>query len=467
MSLFTERRLPAREKRLFTFSAYQGTTASLLEEFEKTEKRSMIRTLSQASSDDILEALRMLVPLQGAAVVVHGALGCAVGADFVAESSWYSTNLHERDTILGGDAKLRETLIRAYREQKPAVLFILGTPVVAINNDDVNSVIMELEEELSLPLIFIESDGFKSRIAINGIDLALHGIGRYFAATKKTRTDTQSAGENTINLISTNENKRGIASLVKLLESLGAGVQAAPHFVPLHEVSKIGNAHASIAINDSRAGIFLRGLEEESGVPAVKSETPLGPSSSSAWLLAAGKALGVEDKARALVEAELEKWKIIAAEKPLAGARIFIQLGAEEAAEAALFLKELGASITGISADSVDETNIPTLKRLSQETFIHVGHEQSFELANIFSKDKPDFFIARNAVWAASYGVLPVPVKDQILYGYEGAAELLQSIQKARRGRRFAAYLTAHARPLYKDTWLKKSSNWYIKVEVK
>ncbi|MDR1956530.1 MAG: nitrogenase component 1 [Treponema sp.] len=469
MPAFLENTVISREKRFFTLSAYQGKIRDLQNEWTVPEPHQRIRTLSQANSDDILEALRLLSTIPEAVVVIHGVIGCGAAClDFYQGSSgvWYSTALHERDTILGGDEKLRRVLERAYREQHPRAIFIVGTPVVAINNDDINSVILELEAEFDTRIISIPSDGFKSKVAVNGIDIVLHAIGKYLVDTPTG--GNAAPGEDFVNLIAVSENRRGVDALVRLLTSIGCNAHGIPRFSPLSRIARAGEAKASIAINDSRADVFLRGLAEKTGVVFAESRTPVGITATSAWLLTLGKLIHREEAAQERINTETKKWRPVFSKKPLAGKRFFISLPAEEAAETALFLEALGADITGISIDAADETNREALTRLSGDLFVHVGNGQPFELANMVSKDPPDFYITGNgsAAWALEFGVLPVALEYQTLYGYEGAAELLQSIQAAGTRRGFADYLFANPRHPYKASWLKKNANWHIKQEV-
>jgi nitrogenase molybdenum-iron protein alpha chain len=470
MAIFAERNMISRERRLATLSAFQGSRQALLEELSRPEPRQMIRTLTQANPDDILEALGLLSAISEAVTVVHGVAGCAAaGLGFYrgGSSTWYSTALNEQDTILGGDRKLRATLERAWRDHRPRAIFILGTPVVAINNDDINSVIMELEEEYDTRIISIPTDGFKSKAGVNGIDIALHGIGKHLVGADTGEGPDRIPGE-FINLIAVSENRHGVDGLSALIESLGVGANVIPRYSSVSRIAQAGAAKATIAVNDSRADVFLQGLPEKTGAASLRSRTPIGPKAVSEWLLTAAKAANREDAAAAIVERETKAWEPRFAEKPLAGKKVFLVLPTEEAAETALFLRDLGAEIIGISVDSADGTNVGALERLPADLFVHVGNGQPFELANIIGKNRPDFFVAgRDAAWAAGFGVLPISVERQALYGYAGAEELLRSMLTAEKLRGFGDYLFANGQHPYKEAWLKKSANWHLKLEVK
>ena len=147
-----------------------------------TEIRQKIRTFSQISYDEILFAVRAVSKIEQSAIIVHGSIGCsASGIYFNQEKNihWYSTNLNERDTILGGDEKLRKAVVRACEEQNPEVVFIVGSPVVAINNDDINAIILELEAELNVMIISIYTDGFKTKAPVGGYDIVSHSLLRH------------------------------------------------------------------------------------------------------------------------------------------------------------------------------------------------------------------------------------------------------------------------------------------------
>jgi nitrogenase molybdenum-iron protein alpha chain len=476
MAIFDERSVSARETRLGTLTAFQGEASALRAELKNDAQVQIIRTLTQAGRDDILSALDLLATLRDAALVVHGVAGCAAGAlafyrdgreAAFYDGVWWTTALDERDTILGGDEKLRETVLRVFREQHPKAIFIIGTPAVAINNDDINSVVLELTDELAIPVISIKTDGFKSKNAVNGLDTALHAIGKHLVGAGGAK-GAGAVSDVSVNLIAVSENRRGVDALAALIRALGAGARILPRYAAPEDIAGAGGALFSVAVNDSRSQVFLRGLAEKTGVTSIASGTPAGPRAVSDWLLTVGAALGCRERARILAETELNKWAGRFSEKPLAGRRVFVALGAGEAVEIALFLLELGAEITGISIDYADSSCFDALERLPDRLFVHVGNGQPYELAAIFAKNRPDYFIAgENAAWVTAFGIVPVPAGGQALYGYSGAEELFRTILAACRRQNLAAYIADGGPSIYKEGWLKKSANWHIKREAR
>ena len=153
----------------------------------------------------------------------------------------------------------------------------------------------------------------------------------------------------------------------------------------------------------------------------------------------------------------------------MARKKVFIDLEASAAVGLAAFIEELGGEVSGISISHVDSLNRDKLKTLPKEVFVAVGDGQPFELANILNKNKPDFYIggSEHVGLVASLGILPISVENKILYGYEGAVQLIRAILKLEKRTGFADYLAENTKLPYKEPWLKKSANWYIKQEVK
>ncbi|GEM_PF-276863 len=485
MGLLEDKRIISREKRVSAITAYQGINKVLQEDLSVTEIRQRIRTFSQGNKDEIIHALALLSRIKNAPVIIHGAVGCSTAELYYykenSEGIWYSTDLNERDTIMGGDEKLRKTIERVYYKYKPKVIFVVSTPVVAINNDDVNSVILELEEELDTKIISIYTDGFKTKAGISGIDIVLHSIARYIGKggsfseeeegaeeTENEEAGTEGAGA-FINLISITEQESGLKEITRLLEELQLQYNTIPQFASIDDIDKARFAKASIAVSDEEADVLLNGLYEKFSIPVIKSTVPIGLRGTGDWLTGLGKAIGIQDKVNKLIAKEEEKLKKYISKKPLAHKKVFINLEAPAAAGLAAFLEELGGEVTGVFISHVDNLNQDKLKALPKEVFVAIGDGQPFELANILLKNKPDFYIggSEHAGLAAGLGILPISLANKILYGYEGAVQLIQAIVKLEKRTGFVDYLAENTKIPYKESWLKKSANWYIKQEVK
>lgn len=467
--MLEEKKILTREKRTSAITAYQGTNKKLqdiLTDQESIQQR--IRTFSQDKKDEVYEALRLLTTIKDAVIIVHGTLGtAAVELSFVhLEKSpvWYSTNLDERDTILGSDEKLRKTVYRAYEKHHPKVIFIVGTSVVAINNDDINSVIIELEEELSIRILSIYTDGFKTKAEINGIDIVLHALGKYIVEEQEKLGQAD-----VVDVISVTESKKNLAGLQSLISELGISCNILPQSASIDQIRKAGKAYVALAVNEDEGDVFLQSLQEKTGVSVIRSRIPIGVKGTSSWFLDLAKAFHLSDKAAGLIAVQEKTFAAYVEEKPFLGKTVFIGLPTRAAVETAIFLQSLGFEITGLSIPYVDALNKDILSKLPEDLFIKIGEGQPFELANILADKKPDFYISTAGLtaWTASLGVIPISIENLTLYGYSGAHELIERLAEAEKSNGLAIYLHERSNFVYKQSWLKKSADWHIKQEVK
>lgn len=479
MGVLDERKLVAREKRNSTITAYYGQVESLREDLEVSEIRQRIRTFSQTTSDELIVALDLLSTIQDIAVVVHGATGCSAsmigyqfrnarqfkkdGAISSDRSTWYSTNLDERDTIMGGDEKLRVVIERAYYDHKPNVIFVVGTCVVAINNDDMTSVVLELQEELEIPIIVIDTDGFKSKAGINGSDIVLHGIGKYLISQNATNKQIRQ-----VNIISTTLNYKTKKELHRIFDKLGLKANVIPRYATIDEIQKVNKSIASMALNGEEAEVLLQGLEEI-GIPTITAQAPIGTPAISKWLNELGKHLEIQDEIEIFIREEEKNVQSYIASQPLKGEKVYIDLPASLATSIVELVEDLGGKVVGITIPFVDVSNQKCLKNLKKEAYIQVGNGQLFELANIFSKSQVTFYIAEkaNGDFVSKQGVIPIPIGNKNIFFYQGIKTFVNSIHRAKRSVSYTGYISEEAVNPYANTWTKKSTNWYIKQEVK
>src|ERR1039457_2674514 len=194
----------SREKRLDTLGAWLGPVSAASAEFAVEDINQSIRNFAQSSHDDLLYALRILASIKDSITIIHGPRGCAAAGLYheLAGSStrWVVTNLDERDTIMGADGKLRKAVTALHHRYHPAVIFIVANPVVAINNDDIQSVVEELYEDLDLPIVPIYVTGFASQSAVTGYDTMLHALLKYLSGNNRVAEKNES-----VNLLSVAE----------------------------------------------------------------------------------------------------------------------------------------------------------------------------------------------------------------------------------------------------------------------
>jgi nitrogenase molybdenum-iron protein alpha chain len=474
MALCDTRKALTREKRSGALSHFHGDLASLEEEICGAGVQQRVRTFSQSGPGEILYALRLLGGIEDAALIVHGAVGCAAsGAFFTAGAqaggaapAWYSTNLNERDTILGGEAKLREALLRAGKETSAKLIFIVGTPITAINNDEVNSLIEELQEELAPKIIYIDVNGFRTKNALSGYDTVFHAL------LKNLVEPRREVSTPFVNLLSSSENPRNLAAITELLRRLDISCNILPRFSSSRGICASGSALSSFSLNDSENEYMAAGLEESFNVPFVRTPVPIGTAATRTFLEKLALRCGKEAQAQKLIEEEERGAALWVSEKPLAGKRLFVEMDLHAAASFSACAGELGAQVSGMLIPSLDAGNLGKIKELAalpRTLPLLIGQGQQFEIANILAKHPADFYVgkAENAALAVRFGALPLVTDSLCFYGYAGIGELLRRIRQLEQGGGFFEFPQRESETRYTGEWLKKSGNWHVKVEVK
>lgn len=471
MSLLKQKSPKIREKSLNALSAYLGDVHTLVRDLGTESVNQRIRTFSQSTYDETIYALRLLNNIIDAVTVIHAPRGCGAVQLYLNSadgnnSRWAVTNLNERDTILGADAKLRETVVFLYRRYKPSIVFIVATPAVAINNDDIQSVVEELSEELEVRIVPVYSDGFKSKNAVTGYDVASHSLLKYLVGRN------QEVKGNFVNLLSVAENRHDLAEVERLLYDLGVRANTLPDTACLENFAKAPQAKFSISINGDYSNYLGKALESEYGVQFVQPSLPVGINGTYQWLSAIGEATGLKDAVDDLHALESGELKQLIEKADLKNTKVYINLSASVAFGVAALVEELGGEVVGVTVEHVDslhERQLTELLSRKPDLQLHVAHGQPFEETNILQRLKPDLYIGGfgQQVVAAKLGIPAVSLHNVGILGYTGVSRFVRLAAKALRNKAFVLQLAENSRLPYHDAWSQKSSNWYIKQEVK
>ncbi|MCR4830946.1 MAG: nitrogenase component 1 [Pseudobutyrivibrio sp.] len=463
MSSIDDRKALTREKRLSSLSHFHGTLEGLIDETSGEEIKQRIRTFSQIHDDETIYAFDVLSKIEDAAIIVNGSVGCGalgISQSNVKDFSWYSTNLVERDTILGGDDKLREAILRAYEEKHPKVILIIGTPVVAINNDDINSVILELEDEIGIPIISIYTDGFKTKTPVTGYDIVTHSLLKYLISKNVELKD------NFINIISFSEDIEDVAAIAEIFHELDIKFQVIPRFSSVEEIRRASRARASVVLNPEEGDYLARELEELYEIPYIETEAPIGFRGTKNFLLKIAAFLNIEQEVVDYIE-KVESELAQAVVKDVLGDRkIFIDASLSRVPAYARLFTNIGGEVVGFSSPFVDIENRKQLKRLDflqKNTVAIIGNGQQFEKANELSKNQIDFFFSENSgsSFATDEGAVVISTKNKVTYGFKGVEDIVNSIRKV-----IGFQNKYRQNSSYKDSWKKRSGNWYVKQEV-
>ncbi len=480
MGVRTQRTIPTREKRTAALSNYHGALGQLISD-TKGEIEQRLRTFSQAGNDEILYALAILATIRGASVVVHGSAGCSAAWKYfnrIQTAPIYTTGLNERNTILGGDDELRKTVRLALRHGAAAV-FIVGTPVTAISNDDVSSVILEVSEETDVPVVFINTDGFKSKTPVTGYDIVFHAFLRYLIRDKENLDSDHPLKTEFLNLISVSESIQDLTAITKLVSALGIRWHLLPLFSSVDGIRNASLADASIAVNRSEGHLLGEGLRDDFGVPYLEAGYPASLESVREFLIALGTAFKIEEKVSDFIQQQEESLQEEFSKQPLAGKSFFLELEVQAAKSITQLIISLGGTVTGYGFPYVDEKNRKELKDMESmlaDARVHVSDRitavvatgQPFEMVNALSKSKPDYYAGSGELSrvAAGLGIIPFYSGQFPLCGYNGIRTFIDMAVKLKSTGSDSLKAVDAASDYYREEWLKRRGDWYIKREV-
>jgi nitrogenase molybdenum-iron protein alpha/beta subunit len=458
-----------REKRVGAVGAWSGSVEAFAKEAALGDLEPRIRTYAQDLPSDVEHALELLRTIDGLAIVVHGPAGCAAALHGATKAAgpWLVTNLSERDSIMGSDAKLRKAIQEIHKTYAPKAIAVVSTPVVAINNDDIDSVTEELKDELSIPVVAVYTDGFRSKIGSTGQDVAVHSLIKHLLPLRRRAEGSH------VNLLAVEESRADVEEFQGLLSQLGVESVVFPRYASVGQAQKLSEAKISVAFDPDAAEYAGSALEDLYGIPFLKVPAPFGSKGTIDWFVALGAALGKSDEAVALVERESKRVQAtLEASDSFRGARVFVNLPPSQALAFGAVARELGLSIAGIKAPWAASRHARLVDELvvrAPETPILVGEGQPFEEVNLLGKLKPDLYITAGPapIHALRIGIPVVNLDEVQILGFSGLERLARAIERALANRSLSRFLSEGADEPYDPSWLKKSVHWYIKQEVK
>ena len=110
----------------------------------------------------------VLYPIADALHLVHGPIGCAAytwdirgalssGPEIHRLS--FSTDLHEKDIVFGGEPKLYKAVSELIDRYTPKAAFVYSTCIVGVIGDDIEAVCRRVSGEKRLPVIPVHAPG--------------------------------------------------------------------------------------------------------------------------------------------------------------------------------------------------------------------------------------------------------------------------------------------------------------------
>ncbi|HSM94207.1 MAG TPA: nitrogenase component 1 [Anaeromyxobacteraceae bacterium] len=454
-----------REKRAGAIAAYAGTAGRLALEAAGSALAPRVRTFAQDATNDLQRALELLRTIEGLGIVVHGPAGCAgtLHGDGPA-APWAVTGLDQRDSIMGGDGRLREAIRRLHAQRGPRAIVVLGTPVVAINGDELQTVTDELSEELGIPIAPILTDGFRSRIGATGHDVAVHGLLKHLLPQR------QAAAASRVNLLAVAEGAEEVQGLRRLLLEAGIESRTFPRGASVEGLREIVNAVLSVSVDPDESEYAGQALRQLRGVPYLSPPAPIGAAGTAAWLAAVGEAMGL-DVSEVAARQGARLAGAVARLAPHAGARVFVSLPAAQAFAVAGLVRELGLSVAGIGVPSIGPAHAGALRAVAAADPgipVLVGEGQAFEEVNLLRTLGAELLVSRGTapLHALRLGVPVLDLASVPVLGFDGLEGFAEAARRRLANPALARFFAGGREP-YLPGWLSKSTHWFIKHEVK
>jgi nitrogenase molybdenum-iron protein alpha chain len=483
MSIFSAApEVEVRERRLHSVITYNGTAKDL---YEKSKARSYSpcdRSFSQCSSCMGGQGAGVVAHIRDVAIVCHAPIGCdagTIGASLAARGTAFargqqpfelhvlSTNILEKDTIFGASEKLKSAIREADRRFKPKAIMVSTSCASGIIGEDIESVVDEMEEEMGYSIVPIYCEGFKSKIWSSGFDAVFHAV------LRKLVKPPEKKQEDLINVF----NFEGTDTFSPLLARMNLRVNYLVALSSLEQLEKISEAACSTTICETLSLYVASVLEEQYGVPEIKSASPYGIDWTDQWLRAIGKVTRREELAEKVIAEEQAKYRNELAElrEKLQGKRLYVVSGDSFAHNLANIGKSLGLELAGATSlhhdlhtDNPESVN--TLSALIETNGdipnFSVCNMQPYQVAKILIKLKPDLLVCRHMGLTGVGSKLGIPTLFEgdanYSIGYEGVVKMGRRIYEALQTKKLVENVSRHFELPYTDWWLNQEDPFYF-----
>jgi nitrogenase molybdenum-cofactor synthesis protein NifE len=359
----------------------------------------------------------VLYPIADALHLIHGPIGCAAytwdirgalssGPELHRLS--FSTDLHEKDVIFGGEPKLYKALTELINLYSPRAAFVYATCIVGVIGDDLEAVCKKVATKQNIPVIPVHSPGFQGtkkdgyRVACEALD-QLVGTGNRDVPLKSINIlgDFNLAGE--------------LWTLLDYYRKIGVHVNAT--ITGDGRVDDIRNAHKAglNVVQCSGSMMYLANvMNEKYNIPFIR-VSYFGAEDMSDALYDVARHFSDKEmmvKARDLVKMELGR--LIPALEPykriLTGKKAAIYVGgAFKAISLIKALRLLGMQTVVVGSQTGNADDYELIRKISDDGTIIVDDSNPAELVSFVKEKLPDIFIG---------GVKERPIANKLGLGF-------------------------------------------------
>ena len=384
----------------------------------------------------------VLYPIADALHLVHGPVGCAAytwdirgalssGPELHRISC--STDLREREIVLGGEKRLERSLRSLIARYLPRAAFVYATCVVGVIGDDVAAVCKRVEADVGIPVIAVQSEGFRGTKR-DGYSAATRALLQLIGTG-----DIDSVGPLSINLMG-DFNVAGESWIIK--EYFGRmGVEVVSVLTGDGRVDEIRRAHGARLNVVQCAGSMTplaKAMQEKYGIPFIRVSF-FGIEDTAHALYEVAERLSNADvtrRAQEIVRAELGKVLPALKEfkRELQGKRAGLYVGgAFKAFSLVRALRQLGVTVALAGTQTGSREEYEELQAVCDENTVIVDDTNALELANFLVEQDIDVFIGgvkeRPIAYKLGLGFCDHNHERKVpLAGFEGAVAFAREI---------------------------------------
>jgi nitrogenase molybdenum-iron protein alpha chain len=378
------------------------------------------------------------------------------------------TNLGESDMVFGGIEKLRQSVQDAWDRYQPKAIFIGTSCATAIIGDDIESVALEFEGKLSIPIIPLYCEGFKSKHWSTGFDSTQHGILRKIVRKNPKKQ------EDLINVI----NLWGSDVFTPMMAELNLRVNYVVDLATVEDLEQLSEAAATVGFCYTLSSYLAAGLEQAFGVPEIKAPQPYGFAGTDAWIREIGRVTHREELAEKYIEKEHAKVKprLLELKEKLKGLKGFVATGSAYSHGLISVLRELGIETNSSlvfhhdpiydSGDPREDSLGHLIDNYGDVSSFSVSNRQPYQFYALLQRYHPDFILIRHnglAPVASRLGIPAAPLGDEhIAIGYEGIINLGETILDVVAHTKFHKNIAAHVKLPYKKWWLEQTDPYIL-----
>lgn len=424
--------------------------------------------------------------VRDAVLIQHAPIGCGTGQ--VTYNSIYrnglairnlpienikiiNTNIKETDMVFGALDKLEQSIRDAWDRHHPKAIFVGTSCATGIIGEDIESVTTKMQDELKIPVIPMPCEGFLSKHWSTGFDATQHGILRQIVNKHPKKQ------EDLVNVI----NLWGSDVFTPILKELGLRVNYAIDLAKVEDLEKLSEAAATVTFCHTLSSYIAAVLEEQFGVPEVKSPQPYGIAGTDAWIRALAKVTHREEKAEAYIEREHRRIapKLKELRELLKGKKGYVATGSAYSHGLIAVLKELGIEVDGSLVfhhdpryDNNDESKDSLgflVKNYDDVPNFSVSNKQQYQFYGLLKNVKPDFILIRHnglAPLASRMGIPAAPLGDEHhAVGYQGILNLGETILEILAHKKFHEDLSQHVKLPYTKWWLEQKDPYILEKQ--